>query len=93
MGVAVQQQVQVRAEDAVQIVDVTQILIIRGGAPDRVVVHRADPQPAVPLIAAKRLGDGTELVFPEPAVVLLVRLGHRRVQPGHDDSAVGDLDQ
>ncbi len=32
-------------------------------------------------------------MFPEPAVVLLVRFGHRRVQPGHDDFAVGDLDQ
>ncbi len=42
VGVAVQQQVQVRAEDTVQIVDVAQVLVIRGGAPDRVVVDGAD---------------------------------------------------
>ncbi len=93
VGVAVQQQVQVRAEDAVQVVGVTQVLVIRGGAPDRVVMHRADPQPAVPLVAAQRLGDSPELVFPEPAVVLFVCFGHRRVQPGHDNLVVGDLDQ
>ncbi len=82
-----------RAEDAVQVVGVAQVLVIGGGAADRVVVHGADPQPAVPLVAAQPVGDGTELVFPEPAVVLLVRLGHGGVQSGHDDFAVGDLDQ
>ncbi len=82
-----------RAEEAVQVVGVTQVLVIRGGAPDGVVVHGADPQPAIPLVAAQRLGEGTELVFPEPAVVLLVGFGHRRVQPGHDDFVAGDLDQ
>ncbi len=82
-----------RAEDAVQVVGVAQVLVIRGSAPDGVVVHRADPKPAVPLVAAQRLGDGTELVFPEPAVVLLVGFGHRGVQSGHDDFVAGDLDQ
>ncbi len=43
VGMAVQQQVQVRAEDTVQIVDVAQVLVIGGGAPDGVVVHGADP--------------------------------------------------
>ncbi len=72
VSVAVQQQVQMRAEDAVQVVGVTQVLVIGGGAPDRVVVHRADPQPAVPLVTAQHLGDGTELALTEPAVMLLV---------------------
>ncbi len=93
MGVAVQQQVQARAEDAVQVVGVTQVLVIRGGVPDGVVVHGADPQPAIPLVAAQRLGDAAELVFTEPAVVLLVGFGHRRIQSGHDDFVAGDLDQ
>ncbi len=93
VGMAVQQQVQVRAEDAVQVVGVAQVLVVGGGAPDRVVVHGTDPQPAVPLVTAQGLGDGTELVFPEAAVVHLVRFGHRRVQSSHDDFAVGDLDQ
>ncbi len=82
-----------RAEDAVQIVGVAQVLVVGGGAPDRVVVDGADPQPTVPLVAAQRVGDGVELVFTEPAVVFLVGLGHGGVQPGHDDFAVGDLDQ
>ncbi len=72
VGVAVQQQVQPRAEDAVQVVGVAQVLVIGGGAPDRVVMHGADPQPAIPLVAAKRLGDGTQLALTEPAVMLLV---------------------
>ncbi len=43
VGVAVQQQVQVRSEDTVEIVGVAQVLVIGGGAADRVVVHGTDP--------------------------------------------------
>ena len=106
MGVAMQQQVDRArtitrvagggvADDPVQVVGVAEVLVVVHRAPHRVVVDRAEHQPAVLPVRPEPLGEPRQLRLPDPAIVVgvLVALGHGRVQAGHDQLQIGNLEQ
>lgn len=95
VGVAVQDQIEVGSEDALQVVGVLEVLVVRHDTTNQVVVDHADPQPAPLLEHPQPVGEPAELGLANPAVVVLVAvaLGHGRVQPRHHQPQVGQLEQ
>jgi hypothetical protein len=95
VGVAVQEEVQPRGQDLLQVGGVAQVLVVGHRAPDDVVVQHPDPQPAALLERAQALGEPAELPLPDPAMVVAVAvaLGHGGVQPGDHQPQLGQLEQ
>jgi hypothetical protein len=95
--VPVQQQVhQARlAQQPVEVVGVTQVLVVPDRAAHRVVVHGGQPEPAPGPVASEPISEPPQLVLSDPPVVVsvAVALRHGGVQSRHHHSQVRHLEQ
>lgn len=93
--VAVQQQVQVRADETFQIVGVAQVFVVLLGRAEVVVVQHAQPEPVLPLKPPQLGLEPLPLGLAYVAVVraVLVAFGDSRVEAGNDQLQVGHFVQ
>lgn len=86
--VSMEDEVQMRTEVTVEVVDVTKVLVVVDSAADRIVMDEPDTEPTIFAVRGKLVGKAAQLSFTNVSVVVLVAvaLDHRRVETSQDDS-------